>query len=127
MSINALTQVTKVYARPITGVVAPFPGGIAKWPTADRQVGNWCDLQSVRYRACFKLGGDLKVTAANLKWHVEQYFDEVEEKFGAVEANKMYMDEDNWDPEVMPHQPTHCSVVCCLLLLSLLGLSPLCL
>ena len=49
-----------------------------------------CDLQSKRYKACFKAGDDLNVTPDNLLWHVEQYFDELEEKYGSVEADQMY-------------------------------------
>ena len=101
MSIQALTQVTKVYARPITGQVLAFHGGVSKWSTVDRQASVWCDLQSKRYKACFKAGDDLIVTPDNLLYHVEQYFDELEEKYGSVEADQMYTNEENWSTEVM--------------------------
>ena len=43
----------------------------------------------------------MSVDDTNPKWHVEQYFDELEEKFGFSEADKTYMREESWEASAM--------------------------
>ena len=94
---SPLTAVRKVYARKVTSMVSPFSGSVLQFPVVDRQWEQWCELQSERYSMVARGGKKLEVTAENLKWHIEQRYDEIEDKDGHEGAMKMYLRDEAWD------------------------------
>ena len=56
--------------------------------------------ESERYKAMARGGKKLEITPGNLKWHIEQRYDEIEEIDGHDEAMKMYLRDESWDVSV---------------------------